>query len=234
MRVHGIGVGRTPGAGRPVLTRLTVVQRAHRRRDRGFGDDGWVSGATVFVFEGLPTATAGVRAVLGNVAIDRTCAFCGDRRHGKPRIAGGPAFSASARDGLAVVAVADAEVGVDVERWSGPDGLEGAALALAPGERAAASDPVAFLALWTRKEAYLKGIGRGLAEDPARVTFGGEDEAGWAPVVHDGVWTEWVVRTLPGLPAGVVGALAVRGGPRPVRVSRRAPAPAPAPPPPPR
>jgi hypothetical protein len=193
-----------------------------------------VSEAIVFVLEGVPSASAGIRAVLGNVAIDRTCAFCGDRRHGKPRVAGGPAFSASARDGLAVVAVADAEVGVDVERARGPDVLEGAALALAPGERASGRDPVAFVALWTRKEAYLKGIGRGLVVDPARVTFGAEDEAGWAPVVHDGERTEWVVRALAGLPAGVIGALAVRGGPRGVRVSPRPPALAPAPPPPPR
>jgi hypothetical protein len=192
-----------------------------------------VTGTTVFVLEGVPSATAGVRAVLGDVAIVRTCAFCGDSRHGKPRVAGGPPFSASASEGLAVVAVADSDVGVDVERSRGADVLEGAGLVLAPGERAAAGDPAAFLSLWTRKEAYLKGIGRGLVEDPTRVTFGSEDAAGWAPVVHDGQRTQWVVRALPGLPTAVIGALAVRGAPGPVRISRPVRAPAPAPPRPP-
>ena len=173
------------------------------------------------------SASAGVRAVLGEVEIDRTCRFCGDRRHGEPRLVGGPAFSASSRDGLTVVAVSDTEVGVDVESLRVRDVLEGAKIALAPGELRAAGDPAAFLALWTRKEAYLKGIGRGLVDDPARVTFGEDDEVGWASVLHDGERTDWVVRTLPGLPAGLTGALAVTGGPRPVRLRPR-----PAPPPP--
>lgn len=94
--------------------------------------------------------------------------------HGRPALsAAGPAveFSLSRSGGLAVVALAAAPVGVDVESkaFRHPDSpLDGMIRRLHPAERAALAElPPArreegFLSCWVRKEAYLKGIGTGL------------------------------------------------------------------------
>jgi 4'-phosphopantetheinyl transferase len=164
--------------------------------------------------------------VVGAVRLERTCRWCGDARHGKPRASLGPPFSLAHTAGLTLVAVGPAEVGVDVERQTGPGLLEGSALALADSERAqmeSADDPAgAFLALWSRKEAYLKGIGRGLVEDPSVVTFRATG-GGWEAALFKGCETGWLVRGLR-LPAGYHGALALEGRPRPVRVESWPPA----------
>lgn len=123
---------------------------------------------------------------------------------GKPRLACGPtglAFSASSRGGLALVGVASgAEIGVDLEEWPSPlvSGAEEIARlarqVATEGERArllarpAAELPRAFLALWTRKEAYLKALGTGLSREPATVEVGwsageGPRDARWLEVV---------------------------------------------------
>jgi 4'-phosphopantetheinyl transferase len=96
--------------------------------------------------------------------------------HGKPFLKGGPggqspAFNLSHSGDLALIAVAaGGRLGVDVERFAperdiGPVAVrffsarERASLAsLAPSLRRRA-----FYACWTRKEAYLKALGRGLA-----------------------------------------------------------------------
>jgi 4'-phosphopantetheinyl transferase len=167
-----------------------------------------------------------VGTVAGAVRLERTCRWCGDARHGKPQASIAPPFNLAHTAGLAVVAVGPSEVGVDVERHTGPGVLEGSALALAESERAdveSANDPAgAFLALWSRKEAYLKGIGRGLVEDPSVVTFRAVGR-GWEAALVDGYETGWLVRGLR-LPAGYHGALAVEGPPRPVRVESWPPA----------
>jgi 4'-phosphopantetheinyl transferase len=154
------------------------------------------------------------------ISLDTTCRWCGDACHGKPRATSGPPFSFASTAGLAVVAVGPDELGVDVERNTGRGVLEGGRLALAESERSAvrdAPDPAtAFLALWTRKEAYLKGIGRGLIDDPAGVTFSPADGT-WARVVHAGRPTAWLVRSLD-VSAQFVGALAVHGSPTRVRL----------------
>lgn len=144
---------------------------------------------------------AAARAVLaslagagaGHVRLDRTCARCG-AQHGKPR-AVAPAgaarlrFSASRAGGLMGLAVAVGhEVGLDLEHVSRVrDASLVAEHAFAPGERArldalrdGPARDAAFLRAWTRKEAYLKLRGVGLAAPLDRV-----DTSAWregAPV----------------------------------------------------
>lgn len=89
---------------------------------------------------------------------------------GKPSLAGGALrFNVSHSDRYALLAVADAEVGVDIERerpLSDMDALaervfsagERQALAQVPAGRKAE----AFFAGWTRKEAYIKARGEGI------------------------------------------------------------------------
>ncbi len=108
----------------------------------------------------------------GEIELTRApCPLCGGP-HGRPVVADAALhFSLSHSDGLVLLAVAGVPVGVDVERLPElrvADGIvprlhpaEAAELSvLPPGERRAA-----FGRLWTRKEAYLKGLGTGLARD---------------------------------------------------------------------
>jgi 4'-phosphopantetheinyl transferase len=153
------------------------------------------------------------------------CARCGHPTHGKPRLAGlpgpTPSFSLSHSAGLAVLAIGDAEVGVDVEAVAPQDGLATSRIALSDAERGelAALPPDArderLLELWTRKEAYLKGIGVGVVHDPALVTFAPAQET-WEAVLDAGGATGWHVRPLGGLGGGWIGALALEGPPQPV------------------
>ena len=101
-------------------------------------------------------------------------------------------FSVSSSDGLAVVAVSEGPVGVDLEIAHGHGAPQPAALtvreqagvaALAPGRRG-----VGFLRLWTAKEAVLKASGRSLADDPATIEVADLLEGDAAEVV-DGVRT---------------------------------------------
>jgi 4'-phosphopantetheinyl transferase len=111
-----------------------------------------------------------------DVRFDRTCGQCGEP-HGKPVIEGGGVEHSVAHSGdLVAVAVAQAPVGVDVERLDGrprslggdgdPDAL--ARLVLSAAEQAAlakvapAGRARAFLVAWTRKEAVTKATGDGL------------------------------------------------------------------------
>jgi 4'-phosphopantetheinyl transferase len=154
---------------------------------------------------------------------------CGDPRcrpeRRKPALApewGGAAlrFNLSHADDMAVYAVArEREVGVDVERLR-PD-IDYAALAaysLATDEADAVlslppdRQPAAFLAIWTRKEAYLKGRGVGLTAEPepgivwrprdaaAGTGDGGDERSG----------PSWRLRPM-AIEAGYVAALAVDG-----------------------
>ena len=138
---------------------------------------------------------------------------------GKPRLltGGPPHFNVSHAGELALVAVASFEVGVDVEdarsgrRWADVVGV-----ACAPGEAAALRAVAdedrdeAFLAVWTAKEAYLKGTGDGLAVAPDRVLVGRPSPERHTPVLVDGRPTPWSVR--PVRPAtGYVGAVAAVG-----------------------
>ena len=120
---------------------------------------------------------------------------------GKPRLQGPPRFGFSHSGELALLAVsAELELGVDVERVRAvADPAAAAELAFSPEERAALregrSDPD-FLRAWSRREAYVKGRGEGIAAPP------GAD----APEAR----AEWALVDLDPAP-GYVGALAVRG-----------------------
>ena len=102
---------------------------------------------------------------------------CGE--FGKPVLAGGrPSgglhFNVSHAAGHAVYAVsAAAEVGVDIECDDGRINLEALAPTICSADelRQFQAHPVSeqrelFFRLWTRKEAYLKCLGRGLSTDP--------------------------------------------------------------------
>lgn len=101
------------------------------------------------------------------------CPSCGGP-NGRPALDGHPRslhFSMSRSGGLVLIGIASALVGVDVEvlpDYGVPSEVatllhadeRRAIFAAAPGERADV-----FARLWTRKEAYLKGIGTGVAHD---------------------------------------------------------------------
>ncbi|MBL0888354.1 4'-phosphopantetheinyl transferase superfamily protein [Myceligenerans sp. I2] len=99
------------------------------------------------------------------------CPGCGEP-HGRPVLAGGGAepleFSLSHGGRLAAVAVSRAAVGVDVEPQVTSAAVEEMSAVLHPAERllleqeAPPRRTAAFTRIWTRKEAYLKGLGIGL------------------------------------------------------------------------
>jgi 4'-phosphopantetheinyl transferase len=86
---------------------------------------------------------------------------------------------------LVVVALTDTcEVGVDVEQVRDIDTAAMCRHILAPGE-VAPTDPAAFFALWTRKEAVVKATGDGIAamarvrladDRPGVVSYDGRDD----------------------------------------------------------
>lgn len=140
---------------------------------------------------------------------------------GKPRLQGPSRlhFNLSYAADLALVAVADREVGVDVEPLDrGPAALEALDVACSPAEAdalgalAPAGRAVAFLELWTAKEAYLKATGTGLGVAPGTVQPGLREPGGARPV-HEGDGdgrTGWWVRPISPAP-GYVGAVAAEG-----------------------
>ncbi|MFF4160848.1 4'-phosphopantetheinyl transferase family protein [Streptomyces sp. NPDC001678] len=143
----------------------------------------------------------GLRRLLGaylglppeRVALTREpCPGCGGP-HGRPAVAGAspaPHFNLSHAGELALFAFADTPVGADVEEEQPAAVVADVSRMLHPAETAEldalpeAERPAAFARCWTRKEAYLKGTGTGLAESPA-VTYVG---TGSLPVPPPG-WT---------------------------------------------
>lgn len=141
------------------------------------------------------------------------CPVCGGP-HGRPSVPGDPLhFSLSHAGDLVVLAFAGAAVGVDVEQEQEPSVVTEVARALHPREQIElaalpeAERGVAFARCWTRKEAYLKGKGTGLAEDPA-VSYVGTSRvpvppAGWriADVAVPGRYAAaWALLDGPGAP----------------------------------
>ena len=90
--------------------------------------------------------------------------------HGKPYAVGsGQYFSVSHSGDCVVIAVDDKEIGADVEKLPDKEYLKIAERFYAPGERQYVWDAEdrdrAFARIWTRKEAYLKQLGTGIASD---------------------------------------------------------------------
>ena len=90
--------------------------------------------------------------------------------HGKPQFADGKiCFSVSHSGRCAAIAVDDAEIGLDVEKLPERDFMKIARRFFHPNELAyverAEDQPRAFTRIWTRKEAYLKQLGVGIATD---------------------------------------------------------------------
>ncbi len=149
--------------------------------------------------------------------------------HGKPFLmppAGRPAveFNLSHSGDLALVAVTRGRaVGVDVEQ-ARPDldfksmgrmvfsATERVLLESSPDEE----QRTTFFEMWTRKEAYLKAIGRGFSQDPAAVTLTPAPRPA-AAVLNEGLGGDWFVASLrpagrPGTPAPCAAAVVVADG----------------------
>lgn len=107
----------------------------------------------------------------GDVVFRREpCPRCGGP-HGRPALAHGECglhFSLSYSGEQVLVGIASAPIGVDVQRWVDPAGVQSL---LHPSERteieraAPERRAAVFSRLWARKEAYLKGIGIGIVDD---------------------------------------------------------------------
>ncbi|WP_431950928.1 4'-phosphopantetheinyl transferase family protein [Actinacidiphila sp. bgisy167] len=108
----------------------------------------------------------------GAVPLTReTCPMCGGP-HGRPAVEGGaPHFSLSHCREMTLLAFAASPVGVDVEALPGREAVDGVWRSLHPAEvdelavLPLEERRVAFARTWARKEAYLKGLGTGLARE---------------------------------------------------------------------
>lgn len=100
---------------------------------------------------------------------------------GKPRLADrdAPRFNISHSGMLAVVAIAQGEVGIDVERRKPPipEVSQTAFSTIETHQIRSADDPlIAFYDTWTRKEALVKAIGAGLGESLSGLVVGHRGE----------------------------------------------------------
>ncbi|MET7619637.1 4'-phosphopantetheinyl transferase superfamily protein [Streptomyces sp. NPDC005408] len=143
------------------------------------------------------------------LSFDRTCAHCDDPAHGKPVVATAgprPDFSLAHSGGLAVVVVSDRAVGVDVEDATARE--QPLAPALTARERADCRGYPDFARLWTRKEALLKAVGKGLAVHPRHIEVHGTTLLALPAAL--GRPEDYSLRDLP-LPAPYVGSVAALG-----------------------
>ncbi|MFF3325824.1 4'-phosphopantetheinyl transferase family protein [Streptomyces sp. NPDC002889] len=131
--------------------------------------------------------------------------------HGRPvllGVPGAPYFSLSHSHGLVLVAVSTTRVGADVQRVPSPETVELCLPALHPAERREIDrlppdqSTVAFGRLWSRKEAYLKGLGTGLTRR-ADTDYLGEYATAERP-------PGWLVANLPLCPSHI-SAVALAG-----------------------
>lgn len=122
------------------------------------------------------------------------CPGCGEP-HGRPSLSALPPalhFSLSHSGEMALVGIAAVPLGVDVEQLPGTETVEVCSRALHQDEQKelAASEEgpargVVFGRIWTRKEAYLKGLGTGLSRSPAADYLGadtGRHPPGWSVI----------------------------------------------------
>jgi 4'-phosphopantetheinyl transferase len=205
-----------------------VVSREERQRAEGMAPD---------VADRFLRSRALQRRVLSlylgrdprELVFSSRCRRCGHPTHGKPRLVGGGVeFNLSRTRGAAVMAVSRDPVGVDVESAAAAPPLDAVArVAIGCDRRARLEDlppegrRSEILAAWTYKEAYLKGIGAGLAIGPQEVECPLPTIRRWRPVHcrHQDAAAGWWVRPIGDEP-GFVAALAVTPQPTNVRVLR--------------
>ncbi|TWE18213.1 4'-phosphopantetheinyl transferase family protein [Kitasatospora atroaurantiaca] len=150
------------------------------------------------------------------------CPCCGGP-NGRPRLADSavPHFSLSHGGDLILIGIADHPIGVDVEAVPDAQAVAELAAVFHPAEQAdLAAAPAArraeeFARLWTRKEAYLKGLGTGFGRNPAADYLGSTGRAAMPPA--------WTITDLPAGPAHAA-SFALRapaaGGGQEYRLSR--------------
>ncbi|WP_457512632.1 4'-phosphopantetheinyl transferase family protein [Streptomyces sp. TE33382] len=166
------------------------------------------------------TAHVALRVLLGaHLGIDahrvrfrrEPCPCCGEP-HGRPAAEDLRVplhFSLSHSGDLALLAFADAPVGVDVQTTGSVEAADEIRGVLHPREEAelAACEervrPDAFARVWVRKEAYLKGLGTGLARSPSLDYVGTGPTAATLP--------GWRVEDI-AVPLGYAAAAAVAAG----------------------
>ena len=139
------------------------------------------------------------------------CPSCGGP-NGRPAVSGPPRpvhFSLSTSGELILIGIATAPVGVDVETLPQAHTISHVGELLHSTERtelyaaAPSEQAMVFARLWTRKEAYLKGVGMGVAHGLA--TEHVESEG------RDGAYRDWSVLDVP-VPPRYAAAAAVRTG----------------------
>jgi 4'-phosphopantetheinyl transferase len=168
-----------------------------------------------------------LRAILGRYLgmAPQTLQF-GYTAHGKPFLQPGEGrqalrFNMAHTEGVALYAIAHTrEVGIDIEMQRPlSDALAIAEQFFSPLERhmlqalPPQEQPAAFLRCWTRKEAYVKGLGVGLSLplDQFSVTLTPHEPAQLLRTEHDpAAVTQWAIRELAAGP-GYIAALAVEG-----------------------
>lgn len=137
------------------------------------------------------------------------CLHCGGP-HGRPAVDRPTRplhFSLSYSGGLVLIGIASAPMGVDVETLPESETIDEVSALLHPAEQIEISSAgpskraSVFTHIWTRKEAYLKGIGVGVTHDLAADYLGTEERA--APPLG------WTVAAVP-ITAGYVAAAAVQ------------------------
>ncbi|MGA4848565.1 4'-phosphopantetheinyl transferase family protein [Streptomyces sp. G5(2025)] len=104
--------------------------------------------------------------------IRETCPTCG-AAHGRPAVAdGGVHFSLSHSGSLSLLAFATTPTGVDIEQIPSPRAVPHITRSMHPREQTELTHlppqrrPGALARTWTRKEAFLKGLGTGLSRAP--------------------------------------------------------------------
>jgi 4'-phosphopantetheinyl transferase len=169
-----------------------------------------------------------LRMILGRyLNIGPECVAFTYETHGKPLISGRSTrtrfhFNLSHSDGLALIAGSRrAALGVDIERVRFvPDADQIAARFFSPSESAmlnavpAEQKMEAFFHCWTRKEAYLKATGEGIADALPRieVSLSPAQPARLLRIGGDAMdASHWTLSALTPAP-GFVGALAIKAG----------------------
>jgi 4'-phosphopantetheinyl transferase len=174
-------------------------------------------------------ARGALRIMLGRyLATDPALVVFAYGPRGKPRLEGhaGLHFNVSHSGGLALLAFARRPLGIDVEHERDlPDAGEIAERFFSPreAERLRALPPserrAAFFRCWTRKEAWIKATGEGLAQplDSFDVSFATGEPPGLERVAgQPGEAERWWLADLRPAP-GWAGALAMRGEPSALR-----------------